>query len=53
MVVKSKEAVYSYKQAQFDVLAKLQINKDYNKEVFKANVRRLWPFLRRMTWRRF
>ena len=36
-------------QAQFDVLAKLQINK----EAFKTTVRRLWPFLRRrMIWRR-
>ena len=53
MVVKSKEVVFSLKQAQFDVLAKLQINKDYKKEALKATVRRLWPFFRRrMIWRR-
>ena len=49
MVVKSKEVVFSLKQAQFNVLAKLQINK----EALKATVRRLWPFFRRrMMWRR-
>ena len=38
MVIKSKEVAYSQKHAQFSVLAKLQISKDYNKEAFKATV---------------
>ena len=41
MVIKSKEVAYSQMRAQFSVLVKLQINKDYNKEAFKAIVRRL------------
>lgn len=40
IVIKSKEVGYSHKHAQFSVLAKLEINKDYNKEAFiKATVK--------------
>ena len=42
MLIKSKEVTYSQKQAQFSLLVKLQINKDYNKEAFKATLRQLW-----------
>lgn len=43
IVIKSKEVGYSHKHAQFSVLAKLEINKDYNKEAFiKATVKQLW-----------
>jgi len=41
-LIKSKEVTCSQKRAQFNLLVKLQINKDYNKEAFKATLRQLW-----------
>ena len=42
IVIKLKEVAYSQRRAQFSVLVKLQINKNYNKEAFKATIRQLW-----------
>ena len=42
LVIKSNEVAYSQHKAKFNLLVKLRINKDYNREAFKATLRQLW-----------
>ena len=42
MVVSSQAVALSKQEAQFNLLFKLQTNKDFNKETFKSTIQQLW-----------